>query len=161
MKKLFYFLVFIIAFSLISSCFINVKGDDRILSEMTEDECLEFIIDSGVTIPQSYSNSPVLKQFVKNTIICVENNLDTHFAYNYIDTLELAEAIKDVVNEYYGSIVLNALNRDPIQIDALENMANGQATKIIVPTDLQGIASLGVTLSELAKTDKKSKENNK
>ena len=45
--------------------------------------------------------------------------------------------------------------------DALENMANGQATKIIVPTDLQGIASLGVTLSELAKTDKKSKENNK
>lgn len=121
MKKLFYFLVFIIAFSLISSCFINVKGDDRILSEMTEDECLEFIIDSGVTIPQSYSNSPVLKQFVKNTIICVENNLDTHFAYNYIDTLELAEAIKDVVNEYYGSIGLNALNRDPIQIDALEN----------------------------------------
>ena len=45
--------------------------------------------------------------------------------------------------------------------EALQNMANGQATKIIVPTDLQGIASLGVTLSELAKTDKKTKENNK
>ena len=41
--------------------------------------------------------------------------------------------------------------------EALENMANGQATKIIVPTDLQGIASLGVTLSELAKSDKKNK----
>ena len=38
--------------------------------------------------------------------------------------------------------------------DALANMANGQATKIIVPTDLQGIASLGVTLADLA-NDKK------
>ena len=40
--------------------------------------------------------------------------------------------------------------------DALTNMANGQATKIIVPTDLQGIASLGVTLADLA-NDKKNK----
>ncbi|MBO5096428.1 MAG: SPFH/Band 7/PHB domain protein [Bacilli bacterium] len=40
--------------------------------------------------------------------------------------------------------------------DALTNMANGQATKIIVPTDLQGIASLGMTLSELS-NDKKNK----
>ena len=40
--------------------------------------------------------------------------------------------------------------------DALANMANGQATKIIVPTDLQGIASLGVTLADLA-NDKKTK----
>ena len=40
--------------------------------------------------------------------------------------------------------------------EALTNMADGQATKIIVPTDLQGIASLGVTLSELV-NDKKNK----
>ncbi|MBE6161509.1 MAG: SPFH/Band 7/PHB domain protein [Firmicutes bacterium] len=42
--------------------------------------------------------------------------------------------------------------------EALQNMANGQATKIIVPTDLQGIASLGVTLSEIAKSDKNNKK---
>ena len=41
--------------------------------------------------------------------------------------------------------------------EALENMANGQATKIVVPTDLQGIASLGVTLAELSKNEKKNK----
>ena len=41
--------------------------------------------------------------------------------------------------------------------EALENMAQGQATKIIVPTDLQGIASLGVSLAELAKDNKKNK----
>lgn len=39
--------------------------------------------------------------------------------------------------------------------EALQNMANGQATKIIVPSDLQGIASLGITLSELTKNNKK------
>ena len=38
--------------------------------------------------------------------------------------------------------------------EALQNMANGQATKIIVPSDLQGIASLGITLSELTKNKK-------
>ncbi len=38
--------------------------------------------------------------------------------------------------------------------EALQNMANGQATKIIVPSDLQGIASLGITLSEISKNKK-------
>ena len=38
--------------------------------------------------------------------------------------------------------------------EALQNMANGQATKIIVPSDLQGLASLGITLSELTKNKK-------
>lgn len=41
--------------------------------------------------------------------------------------------------------------------DALSNLANGNATKIIVPTDLQGVASLGVTLADLAKSDKNNK----
>ena len=38
--------------------------------------------------------------------------------------------------------------------EALERVADGQATKIIVPSDLQGIASLTTTISELLK-DKK------
>ena len=40
--------------------------------------------------------------------------------------------------------------------DALANMANGQATKIIVPSNLQDLATLGTTLSEMFK-DTKSK----
>jgi regulator of protease activity HflC (stomatin/prohibitin superfamily) len=39
--------------------------------------------------------------------------------------------------------------------EALSNMANGQATKIVVPTDLQGIASLGVALSDIVKDNNK------
>ncbi len=38
--------------------------------------------------------------------------------------------------------------------EALRDMANGQATKIILPADLQGVAALGTTLSEMSKNSK-------
>lgn len=39
-------------------------------------------------------------------------------------------------------------------LEALSNMANGKSTKIIVPSDLQNIATLGTTLKEMMKVDK-------
>ena len=39
-------------------------------------------------------------------------------------------------------------------LETLSNMANGQATKIIVPSDLQNIATLGTTIKEMIKNDK-------
>ena len=121
MKKFICFVAFLLAFLFVSFNLISVKGDDRLLSEMTEDECLEFIVDNGVTIPQSYTNSPILKQFVKNTITYVENNPDAEFAYNFIDSLTLAEAIKDVVNEYYDNIGFNRVVDNRGLFDILEN----------------------------------------
>ena len=39
--------------------------------------------------------------------------------------------------------------------DALKDLANGQSTKIIVPAELQGVATLGTALNEvLEKKDK-------
>ena len=38
--------------------------------------------------------------------------------------------------------------------EALSNVANGQATKIIVPSELQNIATIGTTISEVLKKDK-------
>lgn len=43
-------------------------------------------------------------------------------------------------------------------LDALGKVADGKATKIIIPSDLQNIASLGVTLSESLKTEKIEKD---
>ena len=40
-------------------------------------------------------------------------------------------------------------------LEALETLANGKATKIIVPSDLQGIASLATTFKEVVSDDKK------
>ena len=35
--------------------------------------------------------------------------------------------------------------------DTLNNMSNGQATKIIIPSDLQGMASLATSIKEIVK----------
>ena len=39
-------------------------------------------------------------------------------------------------------------------LDALSSLANGQSTKIIVPSDLQNIATLGTTIKEMMKDNK-------
>jgi len=39
-------------------------------------------------------------------------------------------------------------------LEALSDVANGQATKIIVPSDLQNIATLGTTIKEMMKDEK-------
>ena len=41
--------------------------------------------------------------------------------------------------------------------EALESMANGKATKIIVPSELQGIATFGTALKDVIKEEKKDK----
>ena len=38
--------------------------------------------------------------------------------------------------------------------EALAKVADGKATKIIVPSDLQGVATMGTTLKEMFTTDK-------
>ena len=60
-----------------------------------------------------------------------------------------AEAIKKLKEAGADKSVLTLKS-----FDALANMANGQATKIIVPSNLQDLATLGTTLSEMFK-DKK------
>ncbi len=62
-----------------------------------------------------------------------------------------AEAIKNLKEAGADKSVLTLRS-----FDALANMANGQATKIIVPSNLQDLATLGTTLSEMFK-DTKSK----
>lgn len=43
-------------------------------------------------------------------------------------------------------------------LEAMSKIADGKATKIIIPSDLQGIASLATTFSEVAKTENKTKK---
>ena len=60
-----------------------------------------------------------------------------------------AEAIRNLKEAGADKSVLTLRS-----FDALANMANGQATKIIVPSNLQDLATLGTTISEMFK-DKK------
>ena len=44
-----------------------------------------------------------------------------------------------------------------LRLKALESVANGKSTKIIIPSELSGIATFGTTLKEVMKDDKKTK----
>ena len=86
---------------------IRAKADEyteeiQILSEMSAEECFDFIVEQGVAIPPEFSLSDELKMFVKNTIEQVEYFPTLPFAINYHVTLNFAEEIRRVVNEYYG-----------------------------------------------------------
>ena len=60
-----------------------------------------------------------------------------------------AEAIKNLKEAGADQSVLTLRS-----FDALAKMANGQATKIIVPSNLQDLATLGTTISEMFKEKK-------
>ena len=71
-----------------------------------------------------------------------------------------AEAILKIKEAEAGGITLlkNAKADQSVltlkSFETLVNMANGQATKIIVPSDLQNVATLGTTISEMFKDSK-------
>lgn len=71
-------------------------------ADKTEEECLEFVCENGVTIPNDYINNPNLPGLVKGIILQVENNPNVQFFYNYWVAQEFAEDIKSVVLNYYN-----------------------------------------------------------
>ncbi|MCH5163508.1 MAG: leucine-rich repeat domain-containing protein [Clostridiales bacterium] len=74
-----------------------------LLSEMTEDECIEFIVEKGVEIPDEFKNSPALGSLVKEIIQIVEEDPNADFNFiSYYPTVNFAANIKNAVNEYYA-----------------------------------------------------------
>jgi hypothetical protein len=74
-----------------------------VLSEMSEEECVEFIIENGIEIPGFFINYPELGAFVKKIIQAAESNPNVPMAYSYDVTYYFAESIRAFVNEYYGT----------------------------------------------------------
>ena len=80
-----------------------VSVDEKpLLSEMSENECLEFVKDNGVVLPDLRETESDWGSFVKRIITLVESDPDIVFGINYTVTANLAEEIRSVVNEYYG-----------------------------------------------------------
>ena len=75
------------------------------LSDMSEQDCVEFIIQNGITIPDGFPN---LGAFVKSNIQTAERYPDAAPVYSYDVTYYFAESIRALVNEYYGTA-----QRDP------------------------------------------------
>ena len=98
---------------LIATLFVSPLGtfayeDDRannthgILSNMTNEECVSFLKESGVIFPYDEDDYALWGPIAKEMIAMVESNPAHFFAYNFTKTQELANQIKQVVNNYYG-----------------------------------------------------------
>jgi len=85
------------------------QAQTTVLSEMTEEECVEFIIKNGVYIPKEYVDLPELGGFVKSIIQKIEADPYYMFVYGDPENQYFCESIKTLVNEHYGA----AQNRAP------------------------------------------------
>ncbi len=72
------------------------------LSELSEEECIQFIQSKGLEIPEELKDYQSLGAFIKNVIAKIEENPYHQFIINYYATYEFANQIKYVVNEHYG-----------------------------------------------------------
>jgi AMMECR1 domain-containing protein len=87
---------------------IIIKLDERItkkalLSDMTETECVEFIIQNGIEIPDGFIDDPELGALVKRIIQAVERDPNAGVAINGVVLHNFVKSIRVLVNEYYGT----------------------------------------------------------
>ncbi|HOP09910.1 MAG TPA: hypothetical protein PK629_00280 [Oscillospiraceae bacterium] len=71
------------------------------LSELSEDDCIDFIKFCGISIPNDLKNAD-LGAFVRENIIRFEAEPYSAAVYDYSITLEFVENIRRAVNEHYG-----------------------------------------------------------
>ncbi len=84
------------------SNYINYISSDSLLSQMTEDECVTFVKNKGIEIPEDFAHSADLGKIIKEIFIQIENNPNQDFNYNYYVTQLFATDIKKAVYDYYG-----------------------------------------------------------
>jgi len=82
---------------------VTAQAQTNLLSEMSDNDCIEFIIENEIDIPAGYINKPNFGGFVKSIIQAVEIQPDYTFGFNSTALNQFAENIKGSVNDYYGS----------------------------------------------------------
>ena len=80
------------------------QAQEAALSEMSEEQCLDFIVEKGVAIPQEYANMPDLGGYVKWVIETVEANPQYEFAYSYSVLHDFTEDIRNTVTSELSQV---------------------------------------------------------
>jgi hypothetical protein len=94
-------LVLVFVFGMSTSA-IAAKNGTAQLSELSDEEIINFLKESGVEIPQIFDDEITWALFVRNTIQQVEADPNTFLHYNYSVLHQFANEIKMAVNSYYG-----------------------------------------------------------
>ncbi len=90
---------------------INGSNEEKIiLSEMTEQECMDFITSKCITIPPDCAKRADIGELVKYIIAEVEKNPNADVSFSYTKLNEFAHEIKKAVNDYYGKTTKNGIS---------------------------------------------------
>ena len=73
-----------------------------VLSLMSEEECVAFVKENGISLPAIYENEAEWGPFVKQVIIMAEKDTNVALPISYAVKIEVAEEICALVNAYYG-----------------------------------------------------------
>lgn len=101
-KKFFIAVVVIFISFMCMNVYTYASEENKKLSQMTEDECVEFVKSQGAEIPEEYINYKELGSTIKEMIIYVESNPGAEHIYNYTATDELFTNVREVVLDYYN-----------------------------------------------------------
>ncbi|NLW73382.1 MAG: hypothetical protein GX057_00575 [Clostridiales bacterium] len=99
MKRTICFFCAILMLSLLCAC---QSQDKAILSEMSEEECIEFVKSKGLEIPEEL-NDENLGNFIKSHFKLFEENPDQPVVISYTVAYDFAEGIRRIVKEYYNT----------------------------------------------------------
>lgn len=96
------------------------------LSEMSEENCIDFIIENSVDIPNEFIANPELGEFVKHIIQSAEANPECPIVFNNNVSYRFAEDIRAAVLDHYDLSILPSLsyttpNSSPILTSSQQN----------------------------------------
>lgn len=81
--------------------------ENKKLSEMTEEECIDFLELQGTEIPKEYIDYTELGSTVKKMIIYIEEHPEAEHIYNYTAKDELFTNVRETVLKYYNIEIEN------------------------------------------------------
>ncbi len=81
--------------------------ENKKLSEMTEEECIDFLELQGTEIPKEYIDYTELGSTVKKMIIYIEEHPEAEHIYNYTAKDELFTNVRETVLKYYDIKIEN------------------------------------------------------
>ena len=131
------------------SSFLPPAPEKPILSELPEEESLEFIASSGIEIPVELNHEETIGEFVRELILRAEKMPYTPRPFDARAPVYLAESIRKAVNEYYGIECDNYdIVWDPSFALSFEERAEGQQILSELSDDecMEFLEEHGVTL---------------
>ncbi len=98
-------MAFIVTLICINLC--AYAEENKKLSELTENECINFLRSQGTEIPKEYIDYIQLGYTVKEMIIYIEEHPEAEHIYNYTAKDELFTNVRETVLKYYNIEIEN------------------------------------------------------